>query len=414
MTAALDLAFVRSQFPALAKRDIFLDNAGGTQVVDSVSSRLADYLTTTNVQPLQSSYPLALEAAERLSMARRRLAHWINAKSVEELVLGSSTTLLLFLLSISFGRTVRPGDEIIVTNCDHEANIGCWEKLRAQGAVIKYWKVRPDYALHMDDLVEQITSRTRLVCLTHCSNVFGTINPIKDIASLAHESGALVCVDGVAFAPHRLIDVQEFEADFYAFSFYKTFGPHYAVLYVRRELLLALPGINHFFVPEEDIPYKLQPGNANYEFTYAAAGIVDYLETLGGKAENRKTAADLLAIAYEQIARHEQDLAKRLLKYLNERDDVIVLGSRSADLQVRVPTISFVVNGKDSRQIVGYLDRHGVGIRCGDLYARRFYDAAGLAQYHGIIRASMVHYNSAEEVDMLVEALDAAIGQGAS
>ncbi len=374
-----------------------------------VMVRLTDYLTDTNVQPLQSSYPLAAEAAERLFTARKALSFWINARFSDEVVLGSSTTLLLHLLSQSLAQTLKRGDEIIVTDCDHEANIGPWHKLQAHGAVLKTWKLRSDYTLRLEDLSALLTNRTRLVCMTHCSNVFGTINAIRDVAAVAHNVGAKVCVDGVAYAPHRQIDVQLLDVDFYALSFYKAYGPHYALLYAKREHLLTLPGINHYFVAEDDIPYKLQPGNANYEFTYATAAIAEYFENLGARLTTAREPAVRLQAAYKAIEAHEEVLARSLLEFLNQRDDVIILGDRRADASVRVPTVSFVVKNRDSRAIVEKTDRAGAGLRCGDLYARRYYDAAGLAAYNGIIRASLVHYNSIEDVEILIEALSGAL-----
>ena len=409
MQAILDLNYVRSQFPALSSAALFLDNAGGSQVLGEVTARLTDYLTTTNVQPLQSSYPLAVRTGERLLSAQQALCSWINARRSDELVLGSSTTLLLHLLSQSIARTLQPGDEIIVTDCDHEANIGPWDKLRACGAVIRTWKVRPDFTLRVEDLARLLTKRTRLVCLTHCSNVFGTINPIREAAAVAHAAGAQICVDGVAYAPHREIDVQSLDVDFYALSFYKAYGPHYALLYAKRERLLALPGINHFFVAEDDIPYKLQPGNANYEFTYASAGIAHYFENLGARLTRGTQPAANRQAAYQAIATHEEELTRRLLGFLNQREDVIVLGDRRADAGVRVPTVSFVVRDRDSRTIIEKTDRAGISLRCGDMYAKRYYDAAGLSEYHGIIRASLVHYNSIEDVEMLIEGLNEAL-----
>lgn len=410
MTSRLDLSYVRSQFPAFANQEIYLDNAGGTQVLGEVAARINDYLLNTNVQPLQSSYPLSQAAAQRLLHARQATANWINAASSEELILGSSTTLLLYLLSQSIGKSLRRGDEIVVTDCDHEANIGPWEKLRSVGAIIRVWKVRPgDFALHLEDLLPLLGKRTKLVCLTHCSNVFGMITPIKAIAAAVHQAGALICVDGVAFAPHREVDVQDLGVDFYALSFYKTFGPHYALLYGKREHLLALPGINHFFIKDDEIPYKFQPGNANYEFTYATAGIVDYLERLGERLSGAADPRERRSAAYAAIAVQEQDLSGRLLDYLNRRKEIIVLGSRLADASVRVPNVSFLVKGRDSRDIVAVTDRAGIGIRCGDLYARRYYDGAGLDRYHGIIRASMAHYNSIEDIDALIESLEQAL-----
>jgi cysteine desulfurase family protein (TIGR01976 family) len=406
MTKALDLSFVRGNFPALASGEVYLDNGGGTQVVADVIQRGVDYLTHSNVQPLQSSPGLAAEAARRLLDARRRLASWINADSDEEIVLGSSTTLLLYLLCQSFAGTLQAGDEIVVTDFDHEANIGPWVRLEATGIKILTLKVRrPSYTVSIEDLKELLSPRTRLVCLSHCSNVFGTINSIDTIADVVHDAGALLCVDGVGFAPHREIDVRHLKADFYLFSLYKTFGPHYALLYGRRSALLDLPGLNHFFIDNTALPYKLQPGGTIFELVYASAGIVDYLERLGARMTAATDPAERRRAAYAGIALHEELLAERLLSFLRERSDVIILGNHSARRDLRVPIVSFVVRGRDSREIAAQMGRQGLGVRCSDFFVYRYYHQQHLDSYNGILRVSFAHYNTLAEVDKLVDSL---------
>jgi cysteine desulfurase family protein (TIGR01976 family) len=410
MTPQLDLSFVRSHFPALSGTDVFLDNGGGTQVLAEVIARAADYLTTTNVQPVQSLGGRAAAGANRLLGARRRLAAWVNAEFDEEVVLGSSTTLLLHLLAESVGKTLVPGDEIIVTDFDHEANIGPWMRLQAAGITIRTWRVRtPSYTLSVDDLHELLTSRTRLVCVCHCSNLFGTINPIESIADVVHRRGAWLCVDGVGLAPHREIDVQRLKADFYVFSLYKTFGPHYALLYSRRSILRSLPGLNHFFIDQHSVPYKLQPGGTVFELVYAAAGIVDYLERLGAHMTQSRDPAAQRAAAYAGIAAHERALTEPLLAFLNSRPDVVVIGNRGTDECVRVPIISFVVNGRDSREISEEIAGKGLSLRYGTFYAYRYCRDQGLDARHGVLRASFAHYNSLEDVGQLIDVLKAVL-----
>jgi selenocysteine lyase/cysteine desulfurase len=306
--------------------------------------------------------------------------------------MGPSTSMLLRILSLSLGRTFSPGDEVIVTNCDHEANIGPWVDL--PGVTVRTWRLNPEtLELHLDDLRALLTERTRLVAVTHTSNVLGTINPIKDIARVVHDAGAMICVDGVAYAPHRAIDVQDLDVDFYALSFYKVYGPHYALLYGKRERLLEIPGINHFFIDQSDIPYKFQPGNVNYELSYGMLGLWDYLGGFAaahgrGELEDRSRAQ--VEFAYEAFATHEEKLAQRLLGFLETRSNVRVMGRTDADRRQRVPTISFVVDGVPSDSITAAVDDYEIGIRYGDFYARRLIDDLGLGPRNGVVRVSMI------------------------
>lgn len=417
----LGLDFVRSQFPALAGDWVFFDNAGGSQTLKRVVDHIGEFLLTSNVQ-LGASYAISQQAGKRLQQATQAVTTLINAAHPSEVVMGSSTTLLLRILALCLGQTFSPGDEVIVTNCDHESNIGAWLDLRKQGLTVKFWNVNPEtWGLDPKDLKPLLTDKTRLVALTHASNILGTINPIRAIADLVHAHGALICVDGVAYAPHRLVDVQALDVDFYAFSFYKVYGPHHAVLYGKREHLLAMPGINHCFIPETQIPYKLQPGNVNYELSYGLLGLCEYLRDLAqyhqGKSfkqpvEQPVEATPTLDLrqsmvqAFELISAHEQRLSDRLLQFLNQKSDVRVIGKREASQTQRVPTIAFVVNGMDSATIPPQMDLHKVGIRYGDFYAKRLIEDLGLAAQNGVARVSMVHYNTIAEVDRLIEYLD--------
>ncbi|HDO51822.1 MAG TPA: aminotransferase class V-fold PLP-dependent enzyme, partial [Rhizobiales bacterium] len=206
---------------------------------------------------------------------------------------------------------------------------------------------------------------------------------------------------------HRLVDVQAFDADYYVFSFYKLYGPHHAALIAVRDDLLELPGISHYFISEDDIPYKFQPGNVNFELSYGCIGICDYLIEL---AKHHSTAEvserEYLAQAFNVIAAHEQKLSARLLDYLKSVPAVRIIGDESDDAGVRVPTISFVAEGQDSRAIVEHIDQFGIGIRYGDFYARRLIEALGLERHNGVVRVSMAHYNTLEEVDKLIGHLD--------
>jgi len=242
-----------------------------------------------------------------------------------------------------------------------------------------------------------LTDRTRLVAFTHVSNVLGGIHDVAALTRIAHDHGAQVCVDGVAYAPHRAIDVRAWDVDYYVFSFYKVYGPHLAMLYGKRALLESLETINHEFIGKE-LPYKLQPGGINYELTYGLTGITDYLDALGGKAA-----------AFDAIAAYEERLAEPLLGFLRGRRGVRICGEPVADQSRRVPTISFSVDGASPEAIVPAVDAHGIGIRHGHFYSHALMRGLGLAQRGGVVRVSMVHYNTTAEIERLVTALDAAI-----
>jgi cysteine desulfurase family protein (TIGR01976 family) len=400
----LDLAHVRSCFPALADGFAYFDNAGGSLVLRGVAERVAEYLLTTSVQT-GASYVHSQRASARLAEARARVALWLGARRPEEVVFGPSTTVLAQFLAKAMAGRLQPGDEVVVTDFDHESNIGPWRALEKAGVVVREWRINPE-TLRPDlaDLDTLLGPRTRLVAVTHASNILGTIMPVAEIARRVHAAGAELVVDAVAYAPHRALDVAGWDVDYYIFSFYKTYGPHFAVLYGKHDKLLELDGLYHWFYGREKVPAKLEPGNPSYEGAWGAAGIVDYLEGLGGGSGRAA-----LERGFGDIAAHEAALAERLLGFLRSRNDIRVIGERSSDAAVRVPTISFKVAGKDSAAIVAAVDRDPIGIRFGDFHSRRLVERLGLMEGNGVVRASMVHYNTLEEVDRLVESLQRAL-----
>ncbi len=399
----LDIDRVRAEFPGLQQDMVFMDNAGGSQTLRRVVDRISDFLLHSNVQ-LGASYETSVRAGARVQESRVRAAEFIGAARSEEIVMGGSSTALLRRLVQGLLPLFAAGDEIVVTNLDHEANIGAWMALERQGLTVRVWAVNQDsLCLEPDDLAALLTPRTRLLALTYASNVLGGITPVPEAVRLARQVGAMVCVDGVAYAPHRAIDVQALGLDFYVFSYYKVFGPHWAMLYGKYEHLLRMANLNHDFIAADDIPYKLQPGNQNYELSWGTTGISDYLQELGGLPGR----AGLLA-AYDGIAAHETRLAERLLDYLRGRNAVAIIGPVTADPAHRVSTVSFTVRDTSSEQVVRAVDRHGIGIRFGDFYARRLIDTLGLRPRGGVVRVSMVHYNTLDEVDRLIRALDEA------
>jgi selenocysteine lyase/cysteine desulfurase len=295
--------------------------------------------------------------------------------------------------------------------------------LGSSGAVVKYWDVDRDaMALDLAALERLLSTRTRLVAVTHSSNILGAAVPVAEVARLAHAHGAAVCVDGVAWAPHRAMDVRAWDVDYYVWSCYKVYGPHHAVLYGKHARLLELASQYHYFVGKDQVPYKLQPGNPNYELSYGAAGIADYLVELGERARTGAVPTTSLASAprrahlaraFDAIAAHESALAERLLAFLRDRRGVRLIGPESSDPYARVPTISFVVDGVDSETIVRHIDGLGIGIRFGHFHSKRLIDDLDLAGTNGVVRVSMVHYNTLDEVDRLVAGLDEALSGGA-
>lgn len=415
---SMDIDWVRAQFPVFqkqaehqlapkAKRQmIFMDNAGGSQTVRHAMDAIVNYLTDYDVQ-LGASYATSVAASKQLEQATESIQTFVNAKRVEEVIVGASSTALVRILSLCLAKGWQAGDEVIMTDVDHEANRAAWLDLTQQGIIIKTWKIRPDsFELHTDDLLELMTDKTQLVCFTHVSNILGSINPIAEWTQLIHNNGAKTFVDGVAYAPHRLIDVQAWDVDFYFFSTYKTFGPHQGVMFGKFEILNALPGFNHSFI--QTSPYKFQPGNVNYELCYAMGGVVNYLCELGA---GQTTAVNRLDLnnAYDLIAKHESVLLQRLLDYLSTVPEVRIIGINNSDINQRVATLSLVHKTLDSNVIVEHVDLHNMGIRFGDFYAVQLIDNLGLREKQGVVRISLAHYNTCEEVDALVKALKAFI-----
>jgi len=398
----LDLEFVRRQFPALADGFVYFDNAGGSAVLKTVAERVYDYLTTTSVQT-GASYVHSQRAVSRLRQARERFARLVGARRPEEIVIGPSTTALCQNLARAMMSRFQPGDEIVITAFDHESNIGPWRWLEQFGVVLKVWDIERD-SLDVDlgALDALMTPRTRLVAVTHASNILGTINPIAEIARRVHARGAEIVVDGVAFAPHRLVDVVDLDVDYYIFSFYKVYGPHLAMMYGKHDKLLDLDGIYHYFYGREHLPQKLEPGNPNYELAWGAAAVVDYFDELGGGGGDRAS----LVRAFDDIAAHEAVIGERLLGYLRSRNDIRVIGRRDSAQEHRVPTISFKVEGRDSADVTRAVDAAEIGVRHGDFHSKGLVEAIGAAAGSGVVRVSMVHYNTLSEVDRLIARLD--------
>jgi cysteine desulfurase family protein (TIGR01976 family) len=405
---SLDLNFIRKEFPSLRDDYVYFDNAGGSQTLKRVMDKITEYYMTSDVQ-LGGVYSVSLQARERVNGGAAQIATTLNAALNHEVVIGSSSTDLIRLFAIAIGQTLSPGDEIIITNADHEANVSAWKNLVRHGIVIKVWEFDKDsLRLELKDLDKLMTNKTKLVAFCHTSNIFGTIHPVKEFTKFIHSKGAQVFVDGVAYAPHRLVDVQDLDVDFYVYSLYKVFGPHMAVLYGKEEHLLGLSGMNHGFIKEDDIPYKFQPGGANYELTYSLGGITDYYQAVAqhhGMSADR-SVREQMQYAFDLFDIHEEKLAKILLDFLKTKPNVRIIGEQTADKNVRVCTIAFIVEGMNSAAINEKIHPHNIGIKTGDFYAVGITKSLDLDKQGGVVRVSPAHYNTEDEMKQLLVLFD--------
>jgi len=398
---------IRGQFPALAGTTVFLENAGGSQVPQSVVDRMRDYMLGSYVQ-LGASYPLSVRASATVDEARS-FVRLLFGGDDGEVVLGPSTSALLQMLSDCYARVLGPGREVVVARSGHEANVGPWVRLERVGVKVRWWEVAPEsYDSPIEALARLLSDRTALVAFPHVSNLLGGIADVAAITELAHATGARVVVDGVAYAPHRAMDVEAWGVDWYAFSTYKVYGPHMAALWGRREVMAGLEGPNHFFVAADDVPYKLELGGVNHEGCAGLLGVRDYLAFLAENVEPDRLDRLGIERAFEVMSACELPVQARLIEYLLSRPDVRIVGPAHAQ-ESRVGTVSFVHRSKRSREICDVVDRSGIAIRSGHMYAYRLCEALGLDPADGVVRVSLVHYNTAEEIDRLIDVLDDAL-----
>ena len=406
---ALDIDYVRSQFPAfndpLNSKWSFFENAGGSYVPQNVVDHLNNFMISTKVQPY-ASYDMSDIAGKNMDKATRYFAKMINAKE-NEIIIGSSTTMNMYVLSNAMKHILKPGDEVIVTNQDHEANIGAWRRLENTGAKIKEWQLNPETGeLEIEMLQSLLNSKTKILAVTHCSNIVGSINDMKHITKLAHEHDVFVICDGVSYAPHSFPDVKDLDVDFYAFSLYKTYGPHLALLYGKKEILTMLPNQNHEFL-EGSIPYTLNPGGPNHEELSCLVGIYEYFNNLYNHhfPDENNTLRKKIEKINELISNHEEQIANPLLEYLNSRNDIKLIGKKKIENKNRAPTIAFTFVNQSSKKISDQLVKNGIATRNDNFYAWRCLKALGIDVDDGVVRISMVHYNTREDVEKLISVL---------
>jgi len=413
MSKTLDIEFVRNKFSVFKNsktKDLaFFENAGGTYVPDTVINKLNKFMIETKVQPY-GDFPPSIEAGDEMDNSTNKIAELLNIGK-DEFIIGPSTTMNMFLLSRGIKHWLNKGDEIIVTNQDHEANIGAWRKLEDEEIIIKEWLLNKDSAeLEIEDLKLLINEKTKIICVCHTSNIVASINNLKEIVNLAHQNDIKVVGDGVAYMAHDLADLKGIGLDFYGFSLYKTFGPHLALLYGRKELLEETKNLNHEFLSKE-IPLTLNPGGPNHEELACLSGLTDYYEDLynhhfsNQKLNLHEKAKEIFRLVYS----HEEQLMEKLLSFLKSKNNVKLIGKSTHLRNERMPTVSFTVKEKSSLSIAQAAGKNGIGIRNGDFYAWRCLKGLGIDTNDGVIRISMVHYNSMEEVEKLINFLEISI-----
>ncbi len=402
---SLDMDFVRSQFPAFEQPSLtgqaFFENAGGSYTCRQVIDRLTRFYRERKVQPYAPYEASRLGGAE-MDEARTRLAAMLGVKR-QEVSFGPSTSQNTYVLANAVRRWIKPGEAIVVTDQDHEANTGVWRRLADEGVEVREWKIDPHTgSLDPDKLALLLDDKVRLVCFPHCSNVVGEINDVAAITALAHSAGAFVCVDGVSYAPHGFPDVGELACDVYLFSAYKTYGPHQGIMVIREGFGSELPNQGHYF-NGETLYKRFTPAGPDHAQIAASAGMADYFEALSAHHGGPATGAGAARHAHDLMRSQEVAVLQPLLDYLGGRNDVRLIGPRSA--ANRAPTVAVDLDRK-AEPVAAALSDHGIMAGGGDFYAVRPLRALGVDTTKGVLRLSFVHYTTEAEVSALIKALD--------
>ena len=401
----IDLDFVRRQFPAFATASLdgqsFFENAGGSYMCQPVIDRFNRYFVQRKVQPYYA-FAASQEAGAEMDLAPVRFARYLNVDA-DEVLFGPSTSQNTYVLARACLERLAPGEAIIVSAQEHEANSGVWRKLADYGVDIRIWPVDPrDGRLQLSDLLSLLDNKVRLVAVTHCSNLVGEINPVRAIADATHQAGGLLLVDGVSYCPHGFPDVDALGADIYLFSTYKTYGPHQGVMVIRHAARALLAPQAHFF--NHDNPMKwMVPAGPDHAQMAAANGVIDYFDALDAHhgGQDDKDRPSRVAALFKNA---ETPHIKTLLDYIGSRNDVRLIGP--ADPARRAATISFVVPHLSAGAIGQRLADRGIMAGAGHYYAARLFSQMGLDPAAGAVRLSFVHYTSSADMTKLITALD--------
>jgi cysteine desulfurase family protein (TIGR01976 family) len=405
---------LRRQFPALERAGdfIFFDNAAGAQIPVRVLDAVRDHLVARNVQR-GGPYRHSREVDAMIARTRESVAAFVNARGADEIAFGLNATSFMRAISLAIGQTLGSRPEIVVSEADHEANVATWLALERVGARVIWWRPRDDGRLRAEDLDGLLSERTRLVACTVASNATGSLVDVADVARRAHRAGAEVFFDAVHYGPHGPIDVQAIGADYLVCSGYKIFAPHMGFAWCRREAINRLPTFREDFIPDVT-PDKLEAGTQVYENIAGMDAAVGYLEDLGRRVGAPARGASRTATlhhAMRAVAEYERTLSSRMLDAVESVPGAVVHGVTDRDhLAERVPTLCFSVAGVDSTAIAEGVAARDVGIRSGHMYSPRLMTRLGLMP-GGVVRASLVHYNTVAEIarfrDALGEVVDA-------
>jgi cysteine desulfurase family protein (TIGR01976 family) len=407
------LDFVRGFFPALTdSSDLYFDNAAGTQVPQTVVEAVGDHLTRRNVQR-GGRFLLSEEVDELVRQARESLAVFVNARHPEEIAFGANATALIRSVALAFAEVLKPGDEVIVTELDHEANIAPWLALEARDIKVKFWPVEKEGArLDIERLDKILTDRTRLVAVTKASNAVGTIVDLIPIAERIHARKGYLFADAVAFAAHGPLDVQFFDCDFLVCSGYKAFGPHIGFLWGKREVLDSLPTFRESFIPDR-APDKVELGTQNYEGIAGLNAAVGYIEELGRRSRHLPLPPEEdvgrrgdMRRGMHAVRQYERSLTGYLLRRLRALPFIEVQGFTDPDhAALRTPTLCFNIKGLEPAKVSRHLAKERIIVKDGHVYCPRLFRALGLSEKTGGVRVSLVHYNSGGEVDRFLDTL---------
>ncbi len=397
---------LRSQFPALHRdpQFTFFDNAAGAQIPQMVLDAVNHHLLDHNVQR-GGRYAKSMAVDETIARARQSVADLVNARDATEIAFGMNATSFIRLVSLAIGQELGQRNEIVITDLDHEANVATWMVLERYGAKFVWWKMRDDGNLHADDLAALVGPKTRLVACTLTSNAIGSIVDVAAAGEVAHSAGAEIFLDAVHFGPHGSIDVQAFDCDYLVCSGYKIFAPHMGFLWGRHELLQALPTFREEFIPDEP-PGKIEAGTFIYENVAGMDAAVGYLEKLGRSlGATNESRRDALQHALNSIRSYEETLSLEMLQVLRDNEAVIYGISDRAHIHQRVPTLCFNLPNVAPDKVCTELSDRNIGIRDGHMYTPRLMKRFGIAKESGVVRASLVHYNTSEEVHQFGNAL---------
>jgi cysteine desulfurase family protein (TIGR01976 family) len=414
-TSALDLAWVRSQFPALSQTvngypATFLDGPGGTQVPQRVIDAISEYLKRDNANTC-GAYATSRHTDAMIAGARSAMADFLGCDP-DEVVFGPNMTSLTFAISRSIGRELSPGDEIVLTHLDHDANVSPWRAIEERGVKIRMAEIHEgDCTLDMADLARKITDRTKLVAVGYASNAVGTINDVAQVVRLAHQRGAMAYIDAVHYAPHGPIDVRALDCDFLVCSTYKFFGPHMGVLFGKREHLKRLDPYK-VRANSNAIPNRWEWGTLNHECIAGIAACVDYLADLGrhvnSSASTRRAA---VLSAFDAIQKHERGLMECLIRGLLAIPGLKLYGiSDPKRFEHRCPTIAARITGHTPLELATRLGERGFFTWDGNYYALNLTERLDVEKDGGFLRIGLAHYNTAQEVERLLAALREIVG----